>query len=487
MKDRHPGADLLLSVISVVHPVLFAIVPVLFLYARNTGEVSGSQVVRPLLLSVLGTLALWLLLRPLMKNAVRTGVATWVCVAFYFSYGRIYDLLAGWDLSIARHSYLFPATLLALGYGVYFIRTVKLRWEKPARILGVVGAVLVSMNLLSALWQSGGAGPPDPLETAMAELDPDASGEAPDIYYIILDEFAHPDTMAQYYDYDSTWLTDELAEEGFYIAWGSRATYDYSHLAIASYLNMCRLPDGQPIDYYYQMIADSAVANTLREMGYTYVYYGSWYDAGRYRVDADIYCNFYESGGGGIVVNDFTRTLWNTTMARPFYDHFMSGTFTGLYRAAIIETLESIRTIPDRVEGPKFVFAHILCPHQPFVFGPNGEYVEPINWYNTRDRQYYLEQYMFIANSMASVISDVLRRSESEPIVILQSDHGLRAEISGGEGIGPEERWKVLNALYFPGGAGDCLYDSISPLNSFRLIFNRYFGSTYPMLEEPAA
>ena len=46
-----------------------------------------------------------------------------------------------------------------------------------------------------------------------------------------------------------------------------------------------------------------------------------------------------------------------------------------------------------------------------------------------------------------------------------------------------KESMRIFNAYYFPGG-NERLYDSITPVNSFRIIFNSYFGADYPLLED---
>jgi hypothetical protein len=182
-------------------------------------------------------------------------------------------------------------------------------------------------------------------------------------------------------------------------------------------------------------------------------------------------------------VSGFSRTFWNATMARPFYDCLAGNIYAGQNRSGIIETLECLKTMPD-IQGPKFVVAHILCPHQPFVFGPHGEYVDPADWFNTEDKQFYLGQYMFISSEIAGVVGQLLERSSSDPIIILQSDHGPRSWASGCVGIGNNEWQKVLNAYHLPGDGKNDLYDSISPVNSFRVIFNHYFGTHYDLLED---
>jgi hypothetical protein len=71
------------------------------------------------------------------------------------------------------------------------------------------------------------------------------------------------------------------------------------------------------------------------------------------------------------------------------------------------------------------------------------------------------------------IISD----SSIPPIIIVQADHG-------GVGTFSEDRHKILNAYYLPAGGEQLLYENISPVNSFRLIFNHYFGGNFEILED---
>ncbi|MGQ9684246.1 MAG: hypothetical protein ACUVX9_17080 [Anaerolineae bacterium] len=42
----------------------------------------------------------------------------------------------------------------------------------------------------------------------------------------------------------------------------------------------------------------------------------------------------------------------------------------------------------------------------------------------------------------------------------------------------------ILNAYHLPGGVDAALYDTISPVNSFRLILSSYFAADYALLED---
>ena len=49
-----------------------------------------------------------------------------------------------------------------------------------------------------------------------------------------------------------------------------------------------------------------------------------------------------------------------------------------------------------------------------------------------------------------------------------------------------QDRMRILNAYYLPDGGEEVLYPSISPVNTFRLILNYYFGTSYPLLDDTA-
>jgi hypothetical protein len=44
------------------------------------------------------------------------------------------------------------------------------------------------------------------------------------------------------------------------------------------------------------------------------------------------------------------------------------------------------------------------------------------------------------------------------------------------------ERTSILNAYYLPNGGSQDLYPTISPVNSFRIVLNTYFGTNLELL-----
>ena len=152
------------------------------------------------------------------------------------------------------------------------------------------------------------------------------------------------------------------------------------------------------------------------------------------------------------------------------------------YRRRTLFALDQLeRTVPG-INSPKFVFAHLVIPHHPFVFGPNGEELNSIEASVPPFEEYkvkYPDQVTYINKRMEAIIDIILSSSSNPPIIIIQGDHGPAPfDVI-------ERRMKNLSAYYFPDDTQG-LYPTITPVNSFRVIFNKYFGQNYPLLEDKA-
>jgi hypothetical protein len=142
---------------------------------------------------------------------------------------------------------------------------------------------------------------------------------------------------------------------------------------------------------------------------------------------------------------------------------------------------------------PRFVFAHVISPHPPFVFGPNGEALTPDDPFTLRftfdasdpSREEYLRGYAaqvaFVNAQLEQIIERILAESDTVPVIILQGDHGPDSNTGRVSYI--QERMTNLNAYLIPGGAAT-LYSGITPVNSFRVVFNEIFGGDYERLPD---
>ena len=130
-----------------------------------------------------------------------------------------------------------------------------------------------------------------------------------------------------------------------------------------------------------------------------------------------------------------------------------------------------------------------MIPHKPFIFGPNGEFVTPVSLepgqVETSFRNYaYIDQLQFANKKILESIDEILLNSDTSPIIILQSDHGSEFPDSASMENKIKEKMANFNSYYLPYGGEEILYDEITPVNSFRVIFNYYFDGDYEILED---
>jgi hypothetical protein len=306
----------------------------------------------------------------------------------------------------------------------------------------------------------------------------------PDIYYIILDGYGRSDVLESLYSFDNSGFINYLKERGFYIAENSYSNYNQTALSLASSLNFHYLSDlGIQTGINTEsripltgLIKENQIKSNLNELGYQFVSYSSGYNVTEI-INTDVYIPSSRP------INHFEATFLSNTLAVFWLDRQIPI----WYRNQILETFDSLAEMPKNILGPKFIFAHVLVPHPPFIFGPKGEAL-PIkgfrdgNYYNGTREEYikgYRGQVIYINHILETLIDKILTRSDIEPIIILQGDHGPGAYLNWDtfEQTCPKERMAILNAYYIPGQKTEDLYPSVSPVYSFRIVFNQIFGS----------
>ncbi len=428
--------------------------PVLFLYAHNIKETSVGQIWIPLAASVILALVLLVVLRFALKDMLKAGLSSLMFLFLFFSYGRFYELFEKWGVFVPAHWYLIPVLLLVWAYCTYLIKKSQWDFRNATNLLNVVAVVLILINVFNIVSyeiRRPGLTPTGPQKPENSPATVVKSANLPDIYYIILNEYARSDIMQQHYNYDSSQFLDNLKQMGFFIADKSETPTPETYESIASSLNMNYDYITKPQEVVYQKIVDSDVASFLKSKGYKYIYFGNWYEIGRWKVVAGSYYNFYADADRSSLTTEFNDVFWQTTMLRPFARSIMESVYDTYYRQGLLNVLQRLREMPQ-IEGPKFIFCHLMCPHPPFVFGPDGEHINSDDWYNFDDKKFYLGQYIFTDNGIENTVRSILKESRVEPVIILQSDHGIRLRWGQKHPeIGVGDWRKILNAYYLPG------------------------------------
>ena len=159
---------------------------------------------------------------------------------------------------------------------------------------------------------------------------------------------------------------------------------------------------------------------------------------------------------------------------------------------------DEITEINKRTEKPVFVFMHVTAPHDPYVFGPNGEEVyykytfgETAKVGNSDNvdpaKKPYLDQLIYLTKILQKTIDEILENSDTPPIIIIQSDTGPSIPskylnlTTEQQNLG---RMNIFNAYYFPDEKYTLLHDYITPVNSFRIVLDSQFKTNYGLLDD---
>ncbi|MDH5695681.1 MAG: hypothetical protein OEZ00_03620 [Dehalococcoidia bacterium] len=460
----------------VFHPFLFAIFPILFLFAYNIDEVPATDLLLPISVALIGTLILLLSLRLITKNYNKIAIIVSFFLALFFSYGHVRDVIFPPAAKTVVTPNLFLLSLWALLFvvGAFFIIKSHRNFSISTKFLNIVAISLVAISLINI-----GIGEIKTINLGHEEIGKEGSGlhlsnigNSPDIYYIILDMYAREDTLKEVLNYDNSEFTNYLTSRGFYVATKSCSNYTTSHRSLASSLNMDYLkPEDEGMPRLVEMMRNSKVSRLLKSVGYRYIFVDG--NMGMKGMDkyAEVY--LYE-GAFGIKVSHFAHSLCDTTALSPF-----ARVFSTHGANAILYAFDALADIPH-IEEPTFVYAHIMCPHSPGLFDSNGlkkfKIFEPEEFYD--DPEGYLGNLAFITKKVKTLMDEILSKSDVPPVIILQADHGMYGFAKG------SQMWEIFNAYYLPGKDNRLLYEAITPVNSFRVVFNLYFDTDYELLKD---
>ncbi len=490
---------------AVFHPLLFFIYPALFIYSHNVHEVPLPAVLKTLLFLLLAWALLYRLAARLVGDRFKAGLLLAWAAAWLFCYSSFFDYIDGvnvraslWAWRVWRHKYIFPLWCLLFGLGAALIVRMKFQGRAVTRLLNVASSTLIVLCLvqigINGFQGLAGGAPPEGVRPApaIAAAAPVQGGAPdplrPDIYYVILDAYAGRPALERYFGFDNRELHELLADRGFYVAQKSFSNYIETRLSLASSLNMDYLDcsggrcakwgEGSLYNSHRGVaIKDNLLKRTLQSRGYRFI------NVGFQNEYADVnFSRYSDEPFGGVM---FHRRLSEYT---PFKYLLTLKGFgkDSRHREQILYDFEALGNIPD-LPGPKFVFAHVLCPHPPYVFDEHGGVLSFSQALRYGHRGMYLQQVKFINRKIKEAVDTILSKSQGRCIIILQGDHGASAGARQDYVFNPDyalEKFSILNAYYLPGENPPKLYPSISPVNSFRVVLNHYLGERYPILED---
>lgn len=501
--------------IIILHPFLLILYPALFLYNHNIGKISLSELMITSLFCLILTSLLFIILLIFLRNLLKVGFLCSLFIMIFFSYGHILKYLK--LVSSVRflnndfYNYQFFSIIIFIFIPIliiYFVCKTTYRLQNANYLLNIISTFLLALVFINILTKL------NIFKLKQAVIEKAVKNETnellsskanPNIYYIILDAYARDDVLNELFSYDNKNFLTFLKEKDFYIVDKSSSNYMQTSLSLASSLNLRYLEilndrlDVESFDYnpMYKMINNNEVFRFLQKRGYKIVIFSSGHKETEIK-SADVYLN------SGWSLSEFQNLIINTTPIPYFLNKLKLHFPFDQYRENIQFILNYLPKT-KKMNSPIFVLVHIFLPHPPFIFDKNGKALNPDpaylhddgNWLIKEGRmdlkEYqakYQDQLTFLNNKLKELIISLLSNADNDPIIILQADHGSRSELNW-EDINKsnlKECLSILNAYYVPIKHQKIfyseLYPTITPVNSFRILFNNIFNTNFNLLED---
>jgi hypothetical protein len=311
-----------------------------------------------------------------------------------------------------------------------------------------------------------------------------------DIYVIVLDEYANSSVLRERFGFDNRPFEDSLRALGFHVPRLVRSNYLHTLLSLPSLLNSAHLVElGQDAGAKVKhprlpnyLLEHNRSGRYLQERGYEYVFFPS---------------DWWHSTSGSETADRVYRPFRGFDLMRALSGGELERTVRGLTVLSYFDpshrweaeharrTLAGVADLAGRGAKPRFVFAHLLKPHDPYVFDRDCK-VRP-RGKEDDDVGPYLEQVQCLNRLLLATVRRIIAESPVPPVIILQGDHGTLLLHATGYDSPDEvpppaarERFGAFGAYYLPDGGAEAFGDTVTVVNVMGNVLRHYLGAELP-------
>ncbi|HET9915032.1 MAG TPA: hypothetical protein VFQ13_24290 [Anaerolineales bacterium] len=482
------------------YPILFGVYPVLALYAFNRNEIVVTAIQQAVITSIIVTIVVIGLSLLVFRSWQKAAAHATLTLLLFYTYGHVYDFaqnITVFGKVLGRDRFLIPIWILLFVIGqILLLRSQKTTLNRVLNTVSLFLMIFVAVQILVPLVQFSGSKTNSPDELVSAQTNPSSTLVDRDVYYIVVDAYSRQDLLQKEIGLDISGFISELESLGFYIPACAQSNYDNTLPSMTTSLNMNYL-DALHLDYfgdkakYESYIKKNLVMESFKKMGYSTATFPSLHPM-LDLPDSTYYYDYFEDTSTlkSLASLNFQYLFLKTTLVRPLVAFIERNQEIRVpaYLATWLPTgntldsreyrqyqqnifaFDSLQKIPN-LAGKTFTYAHLYITHQPFVFYPDGSF----HPFLMQDIYGYRDQVIYANTRLLEIVETILATSDPQPIIVIQSDHSFFENA---------DRVKILNAYYLPDGGTENLYPTITPINTFRMIFNTYFGGQYELLPD---
>jgi len=487
------------------YPFYFWLLPVYFLfhnYNNLFGFIPLKEIIVFAIIVYLISAGIYLLFQFVFRTTHLSAIAGFLIVSYNLFFGAIHDFLksATHDSIVSSYKIIIPISIALLIGVILFLR----KRKSLSKLVQYLNSLIILLFLVELVFFIKNAMSYSQTKNLIYRHSPFSNRfmvgsisdtSKPDIYFLVYDEYTNNETLKTVWNYDNSEITDWLQQQGFFIPKRSRANYNFTPFSVSSALNMQYLDSNKgksgndPVhmlqavksmshnetisilkkeNYHFRFfvpfenkIEDIGVVKEFGDVPAKHLYNTLLLN----RMHKDILWNFPENKLTNVIGNFFSYKDYNSIGKRLADTH---------------GTIKKIKSAASSDKNPKFVYAHLMITHAPHIFDSSSQVLQKINWDSLAFFKSYPYQVKYANKTLKELVEFIKTKSMRKTIIIILGDHGFRKLPASML----DYNFPNFCAIYFPDRNYSLLYDTISPVNIFKVVFNTCFRQNFPLSKD---
>jgi len=317
----------------------------------------------------------------------------------------------------------------------------------------------------------------------------------PDIYFLVFDAYTNNATLKAVWNFDNSQITNWLGEKDFHIGQNTHSNYNFTVFSISSTFNMNFIDPGkgsnggvtQNVLQANKSLSDNETFSILQKENYRIYFLAPFSNI----IQDNGLGGFFDYLSEGLITRQtfpgcFHGSSFFASLKKKFSASVDKDEYYTLLKSKYENTINTVNKIEATTDStinrrPHFVYGHVLVPHDPPLFDSRGKFINSEEAKTATPYNTYVDQIKFANVLIRELVSYIQKHNKPNTLIIIEGDHGFRFYRT--DSI-PTFAFKNFNAIYFPDKNYGSLYDTISPVNDFRIIFDQYFGQHFPLIKD---
>lgn len=429
------------NIISVLSVLLISCLMPVLLYYQNVEAIKFIEVLIFMGIYAAISLILFFVLKLINKSAYRSAAITVVLTLIFQNIGRLTPILNHW---------IVIGIFAVLVVAVAFLSKKFLSEDIASTFVPVIAVILVVLYIFNTAMSMGRILDKGNLTDEISKEENERFSylstfkdetpipeELPNVYFIIVDEYAGFNSIKKHYDYDNSEFKTFLEDSKFTVSTSSTNYADGTLECLADVLNLELSEENRYRNsseaYCQKKVSDAVIFRLAESWGYN-IRAVQTSDLIKYKSETKQYGKLWSTTAEG----DLSAVLMSDpTLYSPLEKAYNSvlkafsvepSTQNGVIKNLAASSSDPIAYLSkDNIfRDNTFTLCYAQFPHQPFYYDENGDMIKSSAKLNDwGDKSMYLGQYKYCTKLLTDGISNIIE-NDPESIIILMSDHGVR-------------------------------------------------------------